>query len=267
MKKLLQNLAPAGAVLGLSAVALGVGLGTANSVQAQTVVDTILSLVVDGSGSIGSTDYGNQLNAYADVFDDDTFYSGVVAGGGLGQIAANFIQFSNSAVVEVPLTLIDSQAASDAFALAIRGAIPNYIGGGTSIAAGINLCSSTVSGSGFTAGGASICDVSTDGQANAAATSSARDAALAGPIDRINAIGIGSGVSQTFLQTNVQGGPDSFTIVTPDFDAFRTAISNKITREITDDQDNQSVPEPGTILGLFAIGGLGLAAKLKKQPF
>lgn len=247
-----------------SLATLGVVLGTSVAANAQTNIDVMLSLVVDGSGSIGSTNYANQLQAYAAVFNDPTFYDDVIAKGNEGKIAVNFIQFSSSAQEEVSFSLIENQTDSSAFGADIIAAIPSYLGGGTSIASGINLCSSTISDDlGSTYNASSIlCDVSTDGQANAQLTRDARDAALLADVQRINAIGIGSGVSEDFLVDNVQGGPDSFTLVTPDFMTFETAIREKIVTEII---GPQPTPEPTSLLGLLAIGGLTLAPKRKKQ--
>jgi hypothetical protein len=74
----------------------------------------------------------------------------------------------------------------------------------------------------------------------------------------INAIGIGSGISDSFLNAlvgiNPADDPMGFYVKTPNFDTFEAALAGKLGREIT------GVPEPAPLL-LLASGLLLLAVR------
>jgi hypothetical protein len=49
------------------------------------------------------------------------------------------------------------------------------------------------------------------------------------------------------------------------FDHEKMTIPEEVSFSILDQEFSQTVPEPGTILGLLAVGGLGLVSRFKKQ--
>ncbi|GCA95226.1 PEP-CTERM sorting domain-containing protein [Microcystis aeruginosa] len=49
------------------------------------------------------------------------------------------------------------------------------------------------------------------------------------------------------------------------FDHVNMTIPEHVSFSILDQEFSQTTPEPGTILGLLAVGGLGLVSRLKKQ--
>ena len=79
------------------------GLFAAANVQA-TPVELELSLVVDVSGSISTTEYNLQMDGYANAFRDPTVISGILSYA--NGIAVNMVQFASNAAQVVGLSLI-----------------------------------------------------------------------------------------------------------------------------------------------------------------
>ena len=61
------------------------------------------------------------------------------------------------------------------------------------------------------------------------------------------------------------GGEDELTGITLTFDEPAGGIAGEYSAGVTVQEGGVHVPEPATILGLFAVGGLGLSLKCKKQ--
>lgn len=234
-----------------------------------------LALVVDESGSVNETEWELQRDGYVNAFKSATIQNAIVASGG---IAVSYIQFDAAATAGIGWTLLNDAASINLFADTIAG-LARFGDSGTGVAGAIRLAASTfgtevgLADNGFEST-RQIIDVSGDGRenqsgaANNTITGEIGDAAIAAGIDRINGIVIsplGEAGLLAFYQTQVQNGPDSFTVVADDFDDFAGAVNNKIFREVTGE-----VPEGGSAvwMGLLAIGslaGLRAAARRTRQ--
>ncbi len=120
-----------------------------------------------------------------------------------------------------------------------------------------------------------IIDLSTDGDPDdATAAAAASTAAQLAGIDALNALGVGSGVDVTYLESIVfpqpAGGSDGFVTVTADFTAYAQEIARKIQIETrTAGGKVESIPTLGEwaiiLLGalLMLMGG---AVLLRRFP-
>lgn len=227
------------------------------SVPAQAIpVATELFLLVDVSGSIDANEYNLQKSGYVQAFQNPAIQAQIAALP--GGIAVAYAEWSggNSQSLEVGWTQITDAASANAFASAISSADRDF-SGSTAPGSAINWAVPQFVNN--FEGQRQVIDVSGDGTQNDGAnTSAARDAALAGDIDAINGLAIGSASLETWYQNNVQGGAGSFTVRAATFNDFSTAVANKIQREIT------GVPVPAT-LSLLALGLLGFGFARNKK--
>ncbi|MBI1194487.1 MAG: DUF1194 domain-containing protein [Gammaproteobacteria bacterium] len=230
-----------------------------------------LALVLDGSGSISSTNWQIQLNGYKNAFTSGSFYDDYVAPSPFDSLWVSVFQFSNNVVQEVDWTEITSNASATAFGNLFNTTEMPRLAANTNTSGALatamnSILSNNISGSKLTI------DISTDGQPNlcknasnpsaaghsgggcnapAEAISVANSARGAGIT--VNALGVGSSINGSFLQALVGIAPAStptgFYLLANTFDDFGSTIQTKLGREIT-------TPEPSLVL---LIGG-GLAA-------
>jgi len=213
-----------------------------------TLVDLELALLIDVSGSVDATEYQLQLDGYGNAFRGSSVQS-AIASGSIGSIAVETIFWSGDGQQQVMLDWVNIFDATSAnlFADAIESILRPF-SGWTAPGSALNFAAGTFDND--YEGTRNVIDVSGDGRQNRGFdTSDARDAALAGGIDTINGITIGSetGLNQWYVD-NIIGGTDAFALHSTDFSTFESAIEQKLHREI-------SVPEPGSL----ALLGLGLA--------
>jgi hypothetical protein len=239
-------------------------------------VDLNLVLAADVSGSVDATDFALQRDGYAAAFNNPALWN-AISQGAIGQIAATLVYWSDGAVQSVGWTVIDSLASSQAFATAI-GLAPRPSSGGTGLANAIDFSAGLLASAPNDAT-RSVIDISGDGaeseqctfnQLNCPAVQTARDNALAGPANTINALWIDDrdffGDDPTdqvnaliYGTTNVIGGPGAFQNIVQDFPEFEDAIEAKLIREV-----GPTVPEPGT-LALLGIGLTALGTRLRRR--
>lgn len=214
---------------------------------------TALYLAMDGSGSISSTDFTTQVNAYSAALtnfftNNPSAYGQVAIGGEI--FGANQLQF-------FPVTTITSTAVLTSLTNAISALNPARGGintGATAIGTAITLASNalTTFSTGQGGGLKLIVDVTTDGQNNLGTDpATVAQSLVPGTLSAVNCLGLGTVADCSF----VTGVGTNYGNVT--FAAMASALTNKIQTEV--------VPEPTTmaVLGLSALA-LG-AARRRRQ--
>ncbi len=254
--------------LGITSVTVALGLLPNARALAITLVDTELSLLVDVSGSINTSEFDLQRNGYAAAFRNNDVID-AISNGNNGSIAANLIYWSGSTsqVQAVGWTEINSADSANAFADLIAGTDRPF-SGSTGVGSAIDFATPLF---GTETGGADngfestrqIIDVSGDGISNTGSdTATARDAALSAGIDVINGLPIENFTGSTitdFYRDNVIGGDNPFVETADGFDDFERAIQQKVLAEVT------PVPEPLTMLGSFLVLGGGIVLKRRQK--
>jgi hypothetical protein len=129
-----------GVAITLTALA---GVFVALPSTAATLVDLELALLVDVSGSVDTTEFNLQRAGYVNAFNNPAVWNvidGLKSKGGTGKIAATFVYWSGGSQQQqaVNWTLIDSFAASQAFASSI-GAAARPFSGSTAPGSAINF--------------------------------------------------------------------------------------------------------------------------------
>lgn len=232
--------------------------GTAKAIP----VDLELSLVIDSSGSISSTEFNQQIGGYAEAFRQTAVVDSIASS--TNGIAVNTILFSSIATEVIPFTQLQTAGDVANFAAALESIA--RISGGTDVAAGMLLATETIGTNQFDSGNI-IIDVSGDGISNQTSVAAARDAALSAGVSRINGIAIGGDFIADFYRDNVIGGPDAFVLQANSFDEFDAAIANKIQVEVGAPPPNPGplpVPAPGAI-GLIGLGLLALGFMTRRR--
>ena len=260
MRKFLQSTAVSIALVASSAVG-----------AAAAPVDTLLSLVIDASGSIDNTEFDLQRQGYVDAFSDSTvrdFILDTDGGNRNGAVAVNVVQFATNATESLGFSVLDSVGDLDTFTSALSTlSRAGGIGNRTDIQDGITLATTRITDWLNTAGNSSdsvVIDVSGDGEQNEPgdpATASA--AALVAGVDRVNGLAILDGDPGLFgyYNANVAAGTDSFVISAAGFGDFSDAVTRKVEFEVSGGMPVIPLPAPALLL----IGGLGALATLRRK--
>lgn len=234
------------------------------------VVGTKLSLVIDVSGSINSTDYSLMMTGYKNAFLDSTVQTNIMSQ--TGGIAVNVVQFGQTAASQGPTWHhLNSLASINAFANYIGGlARDNSVGTWTNIAKGMEISRGILADQTQFSSNRLVMDVSGDGQQNRTLNGSSglsgvaadnlvkyqRDQAFGQGI-KVNGLAITTDVANldAYYTNNVKtnGAPlDGFVLKANTFAAFEAAVRQKIVFET-----QNAVPEPGslTVFAMLLLGG------------
>jgi hypothetical protein len=227
-------------------VAFGLVLG-GPAVAAELPVDLELVLAVDVSGSIDAEEARQQREGYVAAIADRAVVEAIGANFHR-RIAVAYMEWASGDYQHVVLnwTLIDGAASAAAFA-ALLAAAPRRSARWTSISSAIDAAVPLFEDNGY-AGERLVIDVSGDGPNNRGRpVQDARDDAVARGIV-INGLPILNDRPQPFdlptplalvldeyFAEHVIGGPGAFVQPAQDFTDFRTAILNKLIREIAGD--------------------------------
>jgi hypothetical protein len=204
-----------------------------------------IGLGIDGSGSISSSDFDLQIDAYRSVL------GSIIPTD--GSVAIGIWLFSTGVSQLFQTTVIDGQDDLDDIDTALANAIqPN---GFTAIGDTINtiandLLNNTISSA------RQLIDISTDGFSNVGANpNTAADGVVAAGIEQVNCLGVGASANCGFIS-----GDGSFSVIANSFADFEDALETKIRTE------TGQVPEPAT-LALLAGGLLagGAAARRRRK--
>ena len=235
-----------------------VALGLSVAAPAKAVpVDAEILLLMDVSGSVNSTEFNLQRTGYANAFQSAAVHSAIAST--TNGVAVRLVQWSGATqqAESIAWTHIFDVASSNAVGAAIA-AMSRSFSGSTAIGAAINNTFASI--------GDEV-DVSGDGTTNdGIASVTGRNNALAAGVDVINGLVIGgsSGVlshyqSDVIGGTNGNGSP-AFALTASTFSDFETAITNKLSAEIT----GTGIPDPGMI-AIFGLGLAGLAYTRRRK--
>lgn len=222
------------------------GWGLARPAGAEPV-DLHLVLAVDVSRSIDEAEYQLQRKGYAAALTDPRVLQAIRSGENR-RIAVCYFEWSGESYQEVIVdwTVIgDLETAADVANRLLT--VPRPFANRTSLGIAIDFATAQFQRSPHQ-GARRVIDVSGDGtNTNGLEPSAARDAAVALGIT-INGLVILStqempwmpwhthppGGLDEYYRQNVAGGPGAFVMVAEDFNAFSSAIINKLVREIAD---------------------------------
>lgn len=241
-------------------------------------VNVELVLLQDVSGSMSNSDFNLQRSGYENAFRSQSVLSAIEK---YGNIAVTLVYWASSQQVAVDWTHIYDEESSNQFANAIANTTrPTSVGFATGLTDAINMGAGLYANNGYE-GRKNVMDVSGDGaetvrdnhwNMNCISCQDARDNALSGDVNTINALWIDDRnffgddaedmIDATLYgQRNVIGGPGAFSIIADGFDDFEGAILTKIEREIS---PVHATPEPGTIF-LFGCGLMGMGCLYRRK--
>lgn len=206
-------------------------------------VDVELVLAVDVSASIDGGEINLQRAGYVAALTDPRGISAMLSGP-LGRVAVTYVEWSETARVTVPWTVISDAADAQRFALAVQ-VFPIPRGGLTNIVNALDFSALLFEGNEIE-GTRRVIDLSADGRdskGDEPIVAAARDRALSSGIV-INGLVINPQQEQSevegvkydlegYFHEVVIGGPGAFTVVTETPEDFPRAIVNKLVLEVS----------------------------------
>lgn len=223
------------------------------------LVDIEMSLVIDISGSVNTSEYNLQMDGYANAFRNASVQQNII--NSVNGIAVNVVFFASNFFTTSldAFSILTSAADANAFA----DTLDNFVrpgSGGTNIYQGVNRAVDLLENNGLDATVSSIIDVSGDGTDSVGLNQAARDNAVSlGYV--VNGIAIGGSAITNFYRDNVIGGAGSFVIEAASFDEFEAGIIRKL--EIETNTGPTPVSSPAVfLLVLVTAGGLLVRRKL-----
>ena len=246
----------------LYGILVATALSSYSAYSLATPVDVGLSLVIDVSGSVSTSEYNLQMDGYANAFRDSAIQSNILSGTN-GAIGVNVVFFASNffSTSLDTYSILNDTASINAFA----DTLDNFArpgGGGTAIYTGTNravdlmlaaVANDTIETTNL------VIDVSGDGTSSSTLDQAARDNAAANNIT-INGLPIGSTSIADYYTNNVITS-DGFAIQANSFADFSSAARTKLNIETGGDNN---VPVPGT-LALLGLGLTCLAFARKKR--
>jgi hypothetical protein len=178
-----------------------------------------LGLAIDGSGSIGLTDFNLQKAAYASVLSNLSVLPQD------GSVAIGVWLFSNNVTLRFPTTVIDGTTIV-LLINAINGMpFPNST---TALGPAIQAAATDLLGNSISSD-RQVIDVSTDGIGNVGINQvTAANNAITAGIEQVNCIGVGGSANCNFI-----AGTGAFAVDVSDYSGFEAALRLKIIHEVT----------------------------------
>ena len=247
----------------LSNIALTIAGSLALVTAAQAVpIQTAIGLSIDGSGSISSSNFALQRDAYAGVLGDGSILPAD------GSVVIYVNQFSSSVQTEVAALRINDEADRTSLidginAMAQLNSSTNIGGGILDAADALDSFLGGFDVSDFAPDFRALIDVSTDGFHNTGPEpDTASSDVLAGvglanvTFDQVNCLGVGSSADCSWIQGS------SFSLNADSFADFESVLQTKLGREIG--TDPSEVPEPVS-LGLLSVGLVAMGVMRRRR--
>lgn len=198
------------------------------------IVDLLLVLAVDASGSVSQRRFELQRDGYSAAFRHQLVQR-AIASGVQGRVGVTMVQWTGPAlqVQILPWSLLSATASCIAFAEAIQNAPRQLFGGGTSISGAIDHGARLLAEAPFTSA-RRVIDISGDGANNRGRPAhAARDEAVAlgYTINGLPILELEPDLDEHY-KANVIGGPNAFLVAASTFEEFAGAILKKLVTEI-----------------------------------
>ncbi|MCF8032202.1 MAG: DUF1194 domain-containing protein [Desulfarculaceae bacterium] len=230
-------------------------------------VDLQLSLLVDVSGSVNSSEFNLQMRGYVEAFQSSEVI-GAIAANDIGAIAVNLVFWSGryEQKTAVDWFYIGDAGTSFDFASALSELKRPY-SGSTSISGALSYATELFATDETYLATKEVIDISGDGTNNqdpyGTNLKSARADALAAGIV-INGLPIGSKSLAEYYESNVIGGDDSFIVRAKDYYHFTESLQKKLVTEISS-VPSSGTPEPASMLLMASALGVVGAVRLRRR--
>ena len=252
-------------VITMLAVALLGSFSLVPCARAAVDLELVLSLDVSASIFTPQNDFITEHQGYVDAFNNAAIFN-AIQNGVNDAISVSVVYWAERQVTVIPFTLIDSFAASQAFATLLAAqSDPSIYNLGTQTGLGNALAYSGTLFGGTCKSPRCVIDVSGDGVTNInngvdlsgnqagseAATSAGRASALAAGTTTINGITVdANNFVQQHYKNFVIGGTNAFHVHANTFADFDETILAKLLTEIGPGNGGQPgiIPEPSTLL-------------------